>query len=160
MPAVIVVVATFWLLLAPPRPSERHSSPEQDDVDAELPWALLLLMAGGPEGEMVAGDEVGDGWAVLPRLRERQTKSVHDEADPGILEVVLPPNAWDIGTEMVGDVNKDGELMDVVGVAIPVFPPPLRERQSKPVQEVMDPTVPKVLPLGTRDGAIVVGDVD
>ncbi|KAL8904727.1 MAG: hypothetical protein Q9171_006940, partial [Xanthocarpia ochracea] len=136
-------------VLLPPNDEDKryrkgwHSNPEQDDVDAGLPWALLLLVAGGPEGEMVAGDEVEDGWAALPRPRDRQTKSVHDEVDPGILEVVLPLDAWDIGTEIVGDVSEDGELIDVVGVAIPVFPPPLRERQSKPVQEIEDPTVPK-----------------
>lgn len=47
-----------------------------------------------------------------------------------------------------------------VDVAPPVSPPPPRERQSKPVQEVVAPALPEPLPPGARDATTVVGGVD
>ncbi|KAL8767757.1 MAG: hypothetical protein Q9209_005843 [Squamulea sp. 1 TL-2023] len=95
----------------PPRPSERHRSPEQEEAEGDTTVAKVVGMD---------VDDVIEPGKVL-------TRSVHDEVDDAVLDVLLPLDVW------VGVTDALDE------------PPNPTERQSSPEQEEVGLALPETL---------------
>ncbi|KAL9037141.1 MAG: hypothetical protein Q9180_003892, partial [Flavoplaca navasiana] len=148
----MVLVAMMGLPVTPlPRPRDKQRRPEQDEVVCSLTGRLGFVVAGGPIGEVDDGKDVGGGCAVFPRLRDRQTRSVHDEVGTAVPELL--PIPWDAGTGELTANDGNSEVTAVDDVSTPELPLPPRERQSKPVHELTDSTIGRLIPPSVGEGA-------